>query len=47
MKQMAKNREQRAKSKEHPSLILPLLRGGTVGLKKVSRQQNGKNVGIK
>jgi TolB-like protein len=31
--QLAKSKEQRAKSEEHPSLILPLVRGGMVGLK--------------
>jgi TolB-like protein len=40
---MAKSRERRAKSDEHPSLILPLVRGGMVGLKKVSKRQKGKS----
>lgn len=32
-----------AKSDEHPSSILPLVRGGVVGLKKVSKWQKGKS----
>jgi TolB-like protein len=43
--QRAMSKEILAKSDEHPSLILPLVRGGVVGLKKVSKRQKGKSKG--
>ena len=45
MEQRAMSKEILAKSDEHPSLILPLVRGGVVGLKKVSKRQKGKSEG--
>lgn len=45
MEQRAMSKEIFAKSDEHPSSILPLVRGGVVGLKKVSKRQKGKSKG--